>query len=128
MDSFRKKHLPICIKCIMGYLCSLKIMQLFAFAVRHYIFPTGILYFPLGRTNFPSAFQNRKCMYDIFKPAVIYEGKLNTSNSLVKRTTYFMNPCFKFLFEDWQSCVIIILNKYTQSAANAELQFKKINK
>ena len=54
-----------------------------------------------------------------------YEGKLNTSNKLVKGTKYFIDPSFKFRFEEWQSCVIIILNTYIQNAANADLRVVK---
>jgi len=64
-------------------------------------------------------------MYDIFKAAVMCAVKLNTSNSLAKRTTYFMDLCVKFRFEEWQSCVIIILNTFIQSAVNAELRIAK---
>ena len=68
-------------------------------------------------------------MYDIFKAAVMYEGKLNASNSLVKRTTYFVDPCFKFRFENWQTCVIIVLKTHTyrvQQMQIYELSKKKL--
>jgi hypothetical protein len=85
----------------------------------------------LGRTNFPSAFQNRKCIYDIFKAAVLYEGKLNTSNRLVKKNCIFHGFLLQISvsrMEILRDCHIKHIHTYrAQQMQSYELQRKNHN-